>query len=781
MTSYTICTAVSRRKLPSARVLGRSVEQSARDATFVVLILDGQPNDDEESFTTVSLSDVGLGGPLGREMCGIYAEIELEQAVRPWLIEFCLARAALPVISLDADCEVFGSLESFVRSAPQDGVAVIPYIRQPIPNDGLLPDEETLLRWGTYDAGCVAIGAESAGGPFLEFWKQHCQRRVNPLDSRWLNLVHLFPHSVNDDPAYDVGYWNAWERELTRQKDQILAGGRPLRLLQFKGFDPERSELLTTEQQAGARVILSEHPVLAELSGARAAALLRAQYERHTALPYGWASSACGTELDPATRATYLAGLNRLDSSDARLPGPFDDDGGLGFAAWLSSLSGSTNVPPYLSLLCDSYPDLTSAFPDHRTVYRSAAGLCEWIHNRNDIRAITARDLLGESSVFSLLDVPTEIPVVAAPRTTGINVIGYHHAEDGIGEAGRLVAAAAAGAGIPCIGYSLRATPSSLAHRPGFPIGTQFEGETNVFCVGMDLLEPTMEAIPPTAGRGRRSVSVWFWETDAIPERHLAAFDLVDEVWAGSSFTKQALDRSGRGPVKVIPLPVVVPHARPSQSRRELGLPDGFLVFSMFSWLSVLERKNPQGVIDAFTRAFDPEDGAHLVIKSHGEVRGDARSERLRLRSSRPDIHFVDGHVRQSEVWAMFDACDCYISLHRSEGFGLTMAEAMAAGRPVIATAWSGNLDFMDEQTSYLVPAAVTAIPGDVPVYGGLGRWAEPDVEAAAAALRRVHDDPTGAQAVGRRARSHIERTRSTQASGAVLAKYLEDLHARAR
>ena len=130
-------------------------------------------------------------------------------------------------------------------------------------------------------------------------------------------------------------YGNVWERELTCQKDQILAGGRPLRLLQFKGFDTERSELLTTEQQAGARVILSQHPVLAELSRARTEALLRAQYERHTALPYGWASSACGTELDPATRATYLAGLNRLDSSDARLPGPFDDDGGLGFAAWL--------------------------------------------------------------------------------------------------------------------------------------------------------------------------------------------------------------------------------------------------------------------------------------------------------------------------------------------------------------------------------------------------------------------------------------------------------------
>jgi hypothetical protein len=108
------------------------VVQSVNDATFVVLILDGQSSDDEESFTTVSLSDVGLGGILGREMCGIYAENELEQAVRPWLIEFCLAQTDLPVISLDAGCEVFGSLHSFALAAPRDGVAVTPYIRSPM-------------------------------------------------------------------------------------------------------------------------------------------------------------------------------------------------------------------------------------------------------------------------------------------------------------------------------------------------------------------------------------------------------------------------------------------------------------------------------------------------------------------------------------------------------------------------------------------------------------------------------------------------------------------------
>ncbi len=104
----------------------------------------------------------------------------------------------------------------------------------------------------------------------------------------------------------------------------------------------------------------------------------------------------------------------------------------------------------------------------------------------------------------------------------------------------------------------------------------------------------------------------------------------------------------------------------------------------------------------------------------------------------------------------------------------------MALGKPVVATGWSGNLDFMDEQTSYLIPAAVTPIPQGVPVYGGIGNWAEPDVAAATAALRQIYEDPTGAREVGTRAKEHIARTRSPSVTGRVLAKYLDDLRDRA-
>jgi glycosyltransferase involved in cell wall biosynthesis len=129
----------------------------------------------------------------------------------------------------------------------------------------------------------------------------------------------------------------------------------------------------------------------------------------------------------------------------------------------------------------------------------------------------------------------------------------------------------------------------------------------------------------------------------------------------------------------------------------------------------------------------------------------------------------------------MLDHCDCYASLHRSEGFGLTMAEAMARGKPVVATGWSGNLDFMDERTAHLVPGTVVPVPADVPVYGGSGQWAEPDLAAAAVAIRQVYDDPAGAAALGRRARTHIERTLSPMESGRALARAAERLRHRRR
>ena len=158
--------------------------------------------------------------------------------------------------------------------------------------------------------------------------------------------------------------------------------------------------------------------------------------------------------------------------------------------------------------------------------------------------------------------------------------------------------------------------------------------------------------------------------------------------------------------------------------------------------------------------AFSPGEGPTLVLKSiNGRERKPRQLEQLQAAvADRPDILVVDGYVSVAERDSFVAACDCFVSLHRSEGFGLTMAEAMSHGKPVIATGYSGNLEFMDDSTAYLVPYKLVPVPDDWWAYAPGALWAEPDVQAAAAAMREVFAGPERARAVGQRARSAILR-----------------------
>ena len=174
--------------------------------------------------------------------------------------------------------------------------------------------------------------------------------------------------------------------------------------------------------------------------------------------------------------------------------------------------------------------------------------------------------------------------------------------------------------------------------------------------------------------------------------------------------------------------------------------------------MSVLERKNPIGLVDAYRRAFAAEDGALLVLKI---VNGDKcvpDLEALRWAvADRSDIMVIDEYYDAKHLATLMNVADCYVSLHRSEGFGLTMAESMALGKPVIATAYSGNMDFMSPETAYLVSWTKGSVPPDCAPYPVGATWAEPDLDEAARLLRRVFEHPDEAAEVGRRAQRAVE------------------------
>lgn len=248
------------------------------------------------------------------------------------------------------------------------------------------------------------------------------------------------------------------------------------------------------------------------------------------------------------------------------------------------------------------------------------------------------------------------------------------------------------------------------------------------------------------------------------------SFALVDEVWAISEFSRRAIAAATEKPVFAFPLPVVAPQARPGLDRATLGLPGGFLFLFCFDFASITERKNPHGLIRAFSAAFAPGEGPTLVLKAVNGTSGLADLEALKLHAAeRPDIMVIDRYLDHDEIAALMAACDCYASLHRSEGFGLTMAESMALGKPVIATGYSGNLDFMDDRTAYLVPWTEGVVPANCAPYPEGARWAEPDLDAAAQLMRRVVEHPDEAAAVGARAQHAVLTEHGLAARAAIL------------
>jgi glycosyltransferase involved in cell wall biosynthesis len=248
-----------------------------------------------------------------------------------------------------------------------------------------------------------------------------------------------------------------------------------------------------------------------------------------------------------------------------------------------------------------------------------------------------------------------------------------------------------------------------------------------------------------------------------------------------SDYSRDALAAVTDKPVVTLPLPIVAPRVDPSLDRVALGLPPGYLFLYTFDLFSTARRKNPVGVAEAYKRAFGPGDGAHLVLKSaNGDKREEDLAELREATRGRPDITLVDNYVPAGHIDAMIAACDCYVSLHRAEGFGLGMASAMSLGKPVIGTGYSGNLTFMNQSNSYLVGWKRTEVGPGVPIYPASDHWAEPDLDEAASLMRHVFENRADAAQRGEKARADIERDHSPSARSKLLRQRLDEIGASA-
>ena len=383
--------------------------------------------------------------------------------------------------------------------------------------------------------------------------------------------------------------------------------------------------------------------------------------------------------------------------------------------------------------------------------------------------AVASGEMTG--SLFSEAGAHRFGELLAHDTPWGVNLVGYLESEMGVGEAGRQMASALSAVGVPRTAISI---PSTSRQGHAFEAADLGDARypVNLICANADVMVDLAAQLGSLL-EGRYSIGLWWWEVESFPRRFNPAFGYLDEVWVGSEHIRQAVAASSPIGVQKITTPVAPVEPAPI-GRDGLGLPEGFVFLFAFDYLSDFERKNPLGVIEAFTRSFDPGSGASLVIKSVNADRDPQASERLEAAAARhPDVTVREGYLDAAEKNALVAAADCFVSLHRSEGFGLLLAEAMYFGVPVIGTRYSGNLEFMTDQNSYLVDCEMVPVAG-TEIY--TGRWAEPDTAAAGAIMREVFENPDEARERGRRGASDIRRDHSPEAAGQVAEARLREV-----
>lgn len=261
-------------------------------------------------------------------------------------------------------------------------------------------------------------------------------------------------------------------------------------------------------------------------------------------------------------------------------------------------------------------------------------------------------------------------------------------------------------------------------------------------------------------------IAYWYWEFDSIPDSWLDAAAKVDEVWTATEFVAKGLRERLSIPVRTI-FPGVALGTYQQRARKYFGLKDSSFTFLFtFHMMSVMERKNPLGLVQAFKAAFSAQDDATLVLKTSFGDRHPAQLQELRAAAEGHNIVVIDQVYSPDEVLSLMDACDAYVSLHRSEGLGLTMAEAMLMGKPVIATNYSGNVDFMSEEDSLLVPYKLVKLGRPIPPYDEKLEWAEPSTEHAAQLMRRLYEDREWAKQIGARGKARAAIDLSLETAG---------------
>ncbi len=749
---FTIC---ARQHLAQAAVLCESLARHHPTARFTIWLLDSgslpEAVGEARAFTR-ALSEA-IPKDTYSSYWLRYDVPEILEAMKP----YCFAKhfeedKDESVIYLDASTCVYAPLTDLLELARTGAAGVlVPRFMEPARTPGAVGQEGHV-----FDPGLLLLRASPAATTFLTWWRDWFESSSNTEAG---NEMAVFFQQINSAPyvwpglkvlshkEYQVASWNISERQFAVNEDEgrVIVGDVPLTSLQFGFFAAPGAKRLSS----GLDVYDAEkHPVLSSLVTDYRRKTVAKGFLECRQLHRPGLTFADGVRLDwvcyHAYRSAFKHGI------------VFDSVVGLGvgsFREWLCKYPIGGTFPRYVEALFELRPDVKAAYE-----HDSLAAVLQWIETFGIQEMSLEPNVLQRSTSHHSQHQP-------------LSYLGYVTSEVGVGEAARGYIAA-----LHHQGYTLDLVDiSDIQHAS---LGGVSDGGIKILHVNADSLPTVIGRIPAAAQENSYRIGIWAWEAPDFPKEWQDRFEMVDELWVASQFMAKAIAPNAPIPVLVIPYVIKTPLTKPD--RHFFGLhPDEFVFLLSFDFFSVMERKNPLGAVKAFVKAFTPDEPVRLFVKS---MHGDKFLEQYALLkevAAGARVTLYDGTLNSEQRFALLSSCDAYLSLHRAEGFGLGLAESMALGKPVVATGWSGNTDFMTHQNSMLVNYELQPLAANAGPYKAGTLWAEPDIGDAAYKMRQVFLDEELRSRIGERARKDIQAEYSVAYVGKMLKERLTMLEER--
>lgn len=360
----------------------------------------------------------------------------------------------------------------------------------------------------------------------------------------------------------------------------------------------------------------------------------------------------------------------------------------------------------------------------------------------------------------------------------GANIIGYFKAEMGLGEGVRGLARALETTSVctQIVNYigsnPARMQDLSFMHL----ISDQMKFSINIWHINPDLLSKAMDEIATTDNLASYNIAFWAWELPELPLEWSDSIELIDEIWVPSEFVAKAVRARTEKPVNVFPHPVTKVLTS-LLNRKYFNLPEDSCIFLMaYDVNSIRQRKNPDDAISAFQKAFDKNDmSVMLLIKINSANPEEIKYINRKIKNY-SNIRVITFTLDRIEMDSLLNMVNCFVSLHRSEGFGLLIAEALIFGKPVLATAWSGNMDFMDNSYPFLVDFKLISITEPYGPYKKGQIWADPDIDHASKLMKRIAKDIPQAQQIAEQEKIRVENFLSPERIGLMMQKRILEI-----